>query len=259
MFTDLDGCLLDHDTYAFEQALPVLSRLKALAIPVIFTSSKTAAELHELQKQIGVFDPFISENGGAVWLPNDWLGVAAAGELVTFTANRTSALEILHQYADQFQFRSFSDLGVEGVREHTGLDAASARRALDRQCTQPLLWQDTPEALERLRELLVPHDLTLTAGGRFVHAAPPVCKADGMRFICERMRAHQHDPGTTIAIGDSPIDLQMLECADLAIVQPQPDGRFAIRPTNPRCIEAVQSGPDGWASAVSSALASLGL
>ena len=45
VFTDLDGSLLDHDTYDWQPASAWLTRLEQRAIPVIPTTSKTRAEL----------------------------------------------------------------------------------------------------------------------------------------------------------------------------------------------------------------------
>ena len=39
VFTDLDGTLLDHDTYAFDAARPALAALTARAIPVVPVTS----------------------------------------------------------------------------------------------------------------------------------------------------------------------------------------------------------------------------
>ena len=45
VFTDLDGTLLDHDSYSFEPARPALARLRSAGVPVIPTTSKTLAEV----------------------------------------------------------------------------------------------------------------------------------------------------------------------------------------------------------------------
>ena len=47
VFTDLDGTLLDHHDYSYDAALPTLRRLKKANIPLIFNTSKTAAEVEE--------------------------------------------------------------------------------------------------------------------------------------------------------------------------------------------------------------------
>ena len=64
VFTDLDGTLLDHETYSLEPARPALDRLASEGIPLILASSKTAAEIDRLRAEIGCADfPAIVENG----------------------------------------------------------------------------------------------------------------------------------------------------------------------------------------------------
>src|SRR5690554_5601326 len=60
VFTDLDGTLLDHDSYSWRAAKPAMARLGANGIPLIFNSSKTAAEISELQSRMGLRGPFIA-------------------------------------------------------------------------------------------------------------------------------------------------------------------------------------------------------
>jgi mannosyl-3-phosphoglycerate phosphatase len=46
IFTDLDGTLLDHETYGWEEAKPALNLCKALQVPLILVSSKTDLSLY---------------------------------------------------------------------------------------------------------------------------------------------------------------------------------------------------------------------
>ena len=63
VFTDLDGTLLDHETYDHSPALPALAALAARDIPVIPVTSKTSDELRPLMADIGLEGGFIAENG----------------------------------------------------------------------------------------------------------------------------------------------------------------------------------------------------
>ena len=56
IFTDLDGTLLDHDTYSWAPAAPAIERIKKLGIPLIAISSKTLAELSHLNATDHLFD-----------------------------------------------------------------------------------------------------------------------------------------------------------------------------------------------------------
>ena len=61
VFTDLDGTLLDHHSYSWRAASPAMAKLAANGIPLIFNSSKTAAEMRHLQNAMGIRAPFIVE------------------------------------------------------------------------------------------------------------------------------------------------------------------------------------------------------
>lgn len=72
VFTDLDGTLLDRETYSFEQALPALEVIQQKGIPLILSSSKTRAEIEIYRRELGYDHPFISENGGAIFIPKNY-------------------------------------------------------------------------------------------------------------------------------------------------------------------------------------------
>ena len=72
IFTDLDGTMLDRDTYSYALALPALKRLLENKIPLVFCSAKTRAEQEAYRKELGIGDPFIVENGGAIFIPKGY-------------------------------------------------------------------------------------------------------------------------------------------------------------------------------------------
>ncbi|WP_257266835.1 HAD hydrolase family protein [Endozoicomonas sp. ONNA2] len=63
VFTDLDGSLLDHDHYGWAAAQPALELLGEREIPVVFNTGKTLEEVLVIQRQMGIDQPFITENG----------------------------------------------------------------------------------------------------------------------------------------------------------------------------------------------------
>ncbi len=52
VFSDLDGTLLDHRTYDYTPALPALASLQEKQIPLVFCTSKTAAEIMPFRTEI---------------------------------------------------------------------------------------------------------------------------------------------------------------------------------------------------------------
>jgi mannosyl-3-phosphoglycerate phosphatase len=72
VFTDLDGTLLDYRNYSFEKALPALELIKQKNIPLVICSSKTRSEIEYYRKKLSNDHPFISENGGGIFIPKDY-------------------------------------------------------------------------------------------------------------------------------------------------------------------------------------------
>src|SRR5262245_19532019 len=73
VITDLDGTLLDQQTYSYERCLPALDRLRARRIPVVMCSTKTSAEMLPLWRDLELDAPFICESGGAIYFPRGYL------------------------------------------------------------------------------------------------------------------------------------------------------------------------------------------
>ena len=71
IFTDLDGSLLN-EKYDFQDVKPIIERLVASGVPIVFCSSKTRAEIEFYRKKMGINDPFISESGAAVFIPRGY-------------------------------------------------------------------------------------------------------------------------------------------------------------------------------------------
>ena len=94
--TDIDGTLMDHN-YDLTPALSTIKMLKGNGIPVIPCTSKTAAEVRSLRKEIGLEDPYIVENGGAVYgskssTSDEWPeAVQVAPRPPSSVANRSSS------------------------------------------------------------------------------------------------------------------------------------------------------------------------
>ena len=68
LFTDLDGTLLDAN-YSCELVKPVVKELKRKGVPIVFCTTKTRAECEYYRRELRINDPFIVENGSAIFIP----------------------------------------------------------------------------------------------------------------------------------------------------------------------------------------------
>lgn len=246
VFSDLDGTLLDHATYSFEPARPALDRLRNLGIPLILTTSKTAAEVAGLHAALSLgAAPAIVENGAGVFRPGqDGAGGAAYRRLREALAGIEAP------------FRGFGDMTDAEVADITGLPLDQAALARHRQHSEPGLWTGAEDDLQRFIDALADKGITARRGGRFLTLSFGRTKADAMQDIASDMGAQQ-----TLALGDAPNDLEMLNAATFGVIirndhgpglPPQPgEATGAIRRTT-------QPGPTGWNIAVNDILTELG-
>ena len=66
IFTDLDGTLLNRDTFKFDEIKDYIKSLINKGITIIPNTSKTNAELDNFIKELGFNIHFITENGSAI-------------------------------------------------------------------------------------------------------------------------------------------------------------------------------------------------
>ncbi|MEO0634389.1 MAG: HAD-IIB family hydrolase [Pseudomonadota bacterium] len=239
VFSDLDGTLLDHHDYSFDAARPALAALRAAGVPVVLATSKTGAEVQVLQEQMALTDyPAIVENGAGVI----WPGIGTAEDDSAYRRIR-AALDTLDPDL-RAAFRGFGDMGVDAVAEVTGLAPDDAQAACVRQFSEPGLWDGTAAARDAFCAALAAQGVHARHGGRFLTLSHGRTKADAMAEVAQTLGAT-----STIALGDAPNDVEMLEKADLGIIIRNDDG-----PTLPhlqgedkgRIRRSDQPGPTGW-------------
>lgn len=226
--SDLDGTLLDHDDYSFEEVLPVLDRMDEAGIPMVVNTSKTRAEWLAMRGDFGNEDPFVVENGSAIY---------DGDEVTIFGKPRAEVLEILKPLRSLFKFKGYADASVTEIMEWTGLGRQSAERSADRHFSEPLVWQDTPEKEEEFCKLIEERGLMTLRGGRFLHVLGQTDKGKPLAHFRKGSMA-------IIALGDRPNDLAMLEAADIGVVIAAPDG-FILEGAD--LLRSVETGPRGWA------------
>lgn len=253
--------MLNKADYSFAPAVETLSIVRRYEIPLILASSKTEPEMRQLADEMRLADaPLICENGGVLF----WSRQACDGSAEEIAANkvvlgieRSRILSVLANLRDEFQFESFEDLQIAGISRTTDLPPERAARALQRSCTEPLLWHDAEERISAFRLRLAASDLTLTRGGRFWHVAGQTNKGQAAKYILDQWFEASGEPWISIGIGDSPIDQSMLDVVDYPIAIPAPDGVVHVNVEGDNSTVADVAGASGWADSVSRVLSAL--
>ncbi|MCI0511571.1 mannosyl-3-phosphoglycerate phosphatase [Chromohalobacter marismortui] len=261
VFTDLDGTLLDHDSYTWQPAAAWLSRLAEADVTVIPTTSKTREELLSLRDELGLTaTPFIAENGAVIGLPARWQHArldrdpSAPDGLIVKTPSLDIGfirrrLAVLRERLD-VRFRGMGDLSLDTVCELTALSADKARQALAREGSEPLLWDDDESALERFRHALESDGLRLTRGGRFWHVMGAVDKGQSVRWLIDRYAALRGTRPASVGLGDGPNDVSLLEAVDHPILVRGKHAAVIDVAPKVALYRTRQTGPEGWAEGI---------
>lgn len=263
LFTDLDGSLLDHHSYDWSPAAPWLSHLKAHGVPVIPVTSKTRSELLALRQALGVENaPFVAENGAVVGLPADWcharldrhvgrdgLAIQTLGVDIGFIRQRLNVWRGRLAQTPGMAFTTMSEMTLEALCAFTGLPEPDARLARLREGSEPLIWEGNDSGLEALRQGLAGDGLQLLRGGRFWHVTGHAHKGSAVQWLIERFAALRGITPQTLALGDGPNDVAMLEAVEQAVVIRGFHG-FEVAPQQASLYRTEATGPSGWAEGV---------
>jgi len=257
VFTDLDGTLLDHDNYSFASALPAITILKEKNVPLVFCTSKTRAEIEEIQLQLDNIHPFISENGGALFIPKGYFSHRfhftrenSHYLIVEFGTPYPKLRDVLNQMNTLFpgKLRGFGDLTPQEVADFCGFSLSQATLAKKRDYDEPFILED--ESLEdALEEIAIRSHLQINRGGRFYHLIGNSDKGKAVLQLRD-LYGQKSTNLKTVALGDSHNDLPMLKAVEYPILVQKPDGSYDPSVKLDNLILAPGSGPEGWCRAL---------
>ncbi len=256
VITDLDGTLLDRSTYAYDDALPALELLRRRKIPVVFCTSKTCAETEMWREVLRNRDPFIVENGGAVFVPSGYFPVPARCtvrrgdydvlELGAPYPELTGALRLASSRSG-CRVRGFGDMSVDQIASACQMSVDAARLARQREYDEPFLILNadrTGQLLDAIRTT----GKRWTRGGRFYHIVGDSDKGAAARLVVERFKTI--DPEVrVVGLGDGLNDASFLNLADIPFLVRSPSLE-QLRSAVPNGIATEQPGPKGWNEAI---------
>ncbi|WP_413324015.1 HAD-IIB family hydrolase [Synechococcus sp. MIT S9503] len=217
--TDLDGTLMDHH-YDWSAAMGAIRCLQRHRIPVIPCTSKTAEEVLRFRELADLHDPFIVENGGAIY------GESANGQLwqqdlgPSWRQLRPQLADLQHELGEPLL--ALDDLSEADAVRLLGLSGEALKQAQRRQCSVPFVPPKTPESRHRLQVLAEMQQLCVVQGNRMGHLlGAGVSKGRALQTLKQRLGA---SGVKVLTLGDSPNDLPLLEAGDSAVVVPGPAG-----------------------------------
>ena len=217
--TDLDGTLMDHN-YDISPAKKTLRMLSEMSIPVIPCTSKTASEVRYFRNENGLSDPFIVENGAAIY--GDCIDRSSEWELIlgkSYKNLRNTLINISKEI--RYDLIPLNDLNKNQIYELTGLSDEGIDRALDRQWSVPFL-NPPDEIFEKVKLTCDFYNVHVFKGNRMSHL---LSSESHKGNAVNKLKSYlQNKDVKIIALGDSQNDLPLLEYADISIVIPGKNG-----------------------------------
>ncbi|MFZ2302649.1 MAG: HAD-IIB family hydrolase [Gallionella sp.] len=259
IISDLDGTLLDEVTYSYAEAQPALSMVAASGTPLILCSSKTRAEIEDYRRRLDNSHPFITENGGGIYIPQGYFSAPVEGEesngyrLILLGMPYAEIRKCFVSLREQFGAKvlGFADMSIAGIAALTGLSEAEAALSKQRDFDEPFVFEGKPD--EGFLHAIEASGLRWTQG-RIFHIMGNHDKGRAVNILMSLYR-QQYGGVASIGLGDSLNDLPMLMAVDHPVLVRHVDGSFDSRITVPDILKTQLAGPAGWNEAVLQLLA----
>lgn len=219
IFTDLDGTLLD-SKYSFKSALKALKALKQQEIPLIISTSKTRAEIEVYRRKLDNNEPFISENGGAIFIPLDYFEFPVKGKrkgkykVKELGMPYKKLIKALDKIDKKIDVRGFHEMSAKQLAKESGLSLKEAKLAKKREYDEAFKLVEEKEKTKLIR-MIEKLGLNYTIGGRYMHILGDNDKGRAVRILTELYRK-KYGKILTIGLGDSENDREMLEVTEKA-------------------------------------------
>jgi mannosyl-3-phosphoglycerate phosphatase len=251
IFTDLDGTLLHPHTYSCEAAEPALRLIREQNVPLVFCTSKTRTEVEFWRDRLENRDPFIVENGGAIFIPSGYFPFEIPGaverdgyDVIELGTPYAELVEALRSCAQESGCEAvgFADWSVAELCTRTGLPVKQAEMAKEREYDEP--FEIVGSGTYRLLGAIEAKGMKWTRGDRFYHILGDNDKAEAVRRLTA---LYEQASGmvTTVGVGDGHNDAGFLATVNIPIIV---QSRFAsaLARAVPHSIVSRWPGPHGW-------------
>jgi mannosyl-3-phosphoglycerate phosphatase len=248
--TDLDGTLLDHDTYEAGPAAAKVTALQDAGVVIVCCSAKTRAEQLVHRHELAIEGPFIVENGAAVCTDAGPVRVLGLGYHEVRERLRAAARDL------GVTVRGFGDMELTEVAGRTNLTPRAAELARRRDHTEPFVVVDAEPDEATLRDALSAAGLGLQRGSRFWTASGRHDKGAAVAVLRGLLAGDPARSPLLYGLGDTHNDTAMLAAVDVPLLVQLPDGTWADIDLD-RHLRIDGIGPAGWALAADQILAAM--
>ena len=215
IFSDLDGTLLDFKTYSYKGSIEGLDIVKKASTPLILCSSKTRAEMEHYRKKLGNKDPFIVENGGAIFIPKGYFGfdfkldeVRGKYKVIKLGIDHDKLIKVLKDI--KYPLRPYHQMTAKELAKDSGLPLSQAKMAKKREFSESFKILGSKEKVfKEIRR----HNLNYTTGGRYHSIIGDNDKGKAVKILIKLFKK-KFGEVFSVGVGDSENDFDMLDAVD---------------------------------------------
>jgi Cof subfamily protein (haloacid dehalogenase superfamily) len=227
---DLDGTLLTDDLHISERSRTAIRQARKQGVAVVLASARPPRSMRRYHQELSLETPLVAYNGALVWdvsaggalfhepLPD------AARALVAHLRRQHPALNLSLECADRWYIDDLTEEVRRAIERYEvdpphGIGCLEQVLAHEAEAISKLLFRGSQQTAEELLAAL-PRDLAerlhiTTSGDWFCEVmAAGATKAAAVAWTARHLGL---DPGATLAIGDSPNDIPMLQAAALGV------------------------------------------
>tara|TARA_Y100000816_G_scaffold114767_1_gene80349 strand:- start:1157 stop:1960 length:804 start_codon:yes stop_codon:yes gene_type:complete len=254
IFTDLDGTLLNKDTFNFDEIESYFRKLLLEGIKIIPNTSKTEAELSDFNKQYNLNLSFIAENGSSIHGLN--LINANLPQKISLSKPVDQINEIYNLHTP-FELKKkvifISKLNTNEQKKIFGLPLTKIKLAMKRKYSIPIQFNGTEVEKNQFTKIINDAGLSIQTGGRLMNICDKVNKSMALIKTLEAIRSEIKNEITTIGVGDNQNDLEMLNVTDYScLVKNDNFDSSLINKDN--LIKSSEPSPQGWADVIKTAI-----
>ena len=218
IFTDLDGSLLDRDTFKFDKILQYIKDLISKGIFIIPNSSKTKNEIDSFNKELDEDLPFIVENGAAIYNLN--LINASFPEKISLSREISEILDIFNnkiskKYKSKCKF--IKNLTSDKQLQIFGQSKEKVKLSMKREYSIPLLYDGSKAEKVDLIKSVNNVGLSLQEGGRVINLCDKISKSRAMKNVVKIFKKISKEKLITIGVGDNFNDLDTVSYTHLTL------------------------------------------
>lgn len=219
VFSDIDGTIID-DKYNLKNTQPIISEILKKKVSFVLCSSKTRAEIEYYRNKLGIKDPFISENGAAIFIPKGYFSFQFSYSKQT---DEFDVVELGISYSDirkkirniekdgAFTITGFGDMTTEEVAKGTGLPLELAKLAKKREYSEPCNIVGITE--EEFNRLIKKEGLRFEKGKKYYNLIGNHDKGKAVSLL-KTFYTPEAGAIKSYAVGNDQNDLSMLKISD---------------------------------------------